>query len=206
MTRQLEKSIFQEMWRIEPKNSLLLLYENISEAKSRICGVCFFFFFRISHSFHHIFHNANEMEKEKKEINLHIWNMQSQFNERYLSAFTLFTVRSSTSLSWITLLYFTFSQSFVWRSDIIFSFCLVCVSDCLRNYTFTTMLCVMDFFFIAIFIFPYFVLSISLHFPFFVRSIHQAQIHVLPYTYCTHTYTHKHPRTERMSESMNAMH
>lgn len=44
-------------------------------------------------------------------------------------------------------------------------------------------------FFIAIFIFPYFVLSISLHFPFFVRSIHQAQIHAYPYTYCTHTNT-----------------
>lgn len=44
-------------------------------------------------------------------------------------------------------------------------------------------------FFIAIFIFPYFVLSISLHFPFFVRSIHQAQIHAYPSTYCTHTNT-----------------
>lgn len=30
--------------------------------------------------------------------------------------------------------YFTFSQSFVWRSDIIFSFWLVCVADCLRNF------------------------------------------------------------------------
>lgn len=40
---------------------------------------------------------------------------------------------------------------------------------------------------------------ISLHFPFFVRSIHQAQIHAYP-IHLLHTHRHKHPRTDREHE------
>lgn len=100
--------------------------------------------------------------------------------------------------------YFTFSQSFVWRSDIIFSFWLVCVADCLlASQFYTTTLDVWWIFYYCYFHFSILSFSISLHFPFFVRSIHQAltqtsvhsHLHTHTYTYVyAYTHTHTHSR------------
>lgn len=182
MTRQLEKSIFQETWRIEPKNSLLLL----SEAKSRICGVCFFFlshFPFISPYFSQCKWDRNREERD--ELTYMKYAITIQRTLSFCIHFIYSAIVNIVIMNYFTLLL----VSHLCGAPILF-FHFGWFALRIASVTILLLRCyVWWIFFIAIFIFPYFVLSISLHFPFFVRSIHQAQIHAYPSTYCTHTNT-----------------
>lgn len=141
---------------------------------------------------------TRELEEERIRMNtVCTYGICNRNSKRALSLCVHFIYSAIVNI--VIVNYFTFSQSFVWRSDIIFSFWLVCVADCLLALLlYYDAGCVMDFLLLLFSFFHTFVQHFS---PFSIlRSLHSSSTYknvhafTLAHAY-TYAYTHMHTHT-----------